>query len=94
MPLGDGPLAILTAAEVDLDQMIADATAARNGAPVLALSRKDQHSVDQLCAWVRWMNQERRIGRHTATDPGPMAPHFHAHGDADELFHTHRGENV
>ncbi len=77
--------------EVDLDRMISDATAARNGAPVLALSRKNQHSVDQLCTWVRWMNHEHRHGRHTPTDPGPMAPHFHAPGEADELFHTHGG---
>ena len=75
--------------DVDVDRMVADAATARNGAPVLALSRKDEDSVEKLCAWVRWINREHRHGRHLPTDPGPMAPHFHASGEADELFHTH-----
>jgi urease accessory protein len=75
--------------DVDVDRMVADATAARNGAPVLALSRKDQDSVEKLCAWVRWMHREHSHGRHLPTDPGPMAPHFHASGGTDELFHAH-----
>jgi urease accessory protein len=78
--------------EVDVPQMVADATAARDGKPVLALSRTDHGSVDQLCAWVRWMNQEHRVGRHTPVDPGPMAPHFHAPGEGGELFHAHSGD--
>jgi urease accessory protein len=68
--------------DVDVDQMVADATAARNGGPVLALSRKDPESVAKLCAWVRWMHQQHIAGTHTPTDPGPMAPHFHAHAEA------------
>lgn len=75
--------------EVDADQMVADATAARQGAPVLALSRHKQDTVDQLCAWIRWMRHEHISGRHTPTDPGPMAPHFHARGKAKSLFHAH-----
>ncbi len=75
--------------DVDVGRMVADAATARNGAPVLALSRKDEDSVEKLCAWVRWINREHRHGRHLPTDPGPMAPHFHASGEADELFHTH-----
>ena len=75
--------------EVDLTQMVADATVARRGAPVLALSRKDPESVDRLCAWVRWIRDEHRQGRHHPTDPGPMAPHFHSSGEAEDLFHAH-----
>ncbi len=75
--------------DVDVEQMVADATAARDGRPVLALSRKNQASVDMLCAWVRYIHEQHAQGRHTPTDPGPMAPHFHAAGEADELFHSH-----
>jgi urease accessory protein len=75
--------------DVDVPQMVADATAARDGKPVLALSRADPSSVDQLYAWVRWMHRQHREGRHTPTDPGPMAPHFHAAGGGEELFHAH-----
>jgi urease accessory protein len=64
--------------EVDVTQMVADAAAARNGAPVLALSRKDPESVDRLCDWVRWIRDEHRQGRHHPSDPGPMAPHSHS----------------
>ncbi|HET6562422.1 MAG TPA: urease accessory protein UreG [Marmoricola sp.] len=63
--------------DVDVDQMVADATAARNGGPVLALSRKDEASVQELCAWVRWMHQQHIEGKHTPSDPDPMAPHSH-----------------
>jgi urease accessory protein len=75
--------------EVDGDQMIADATKARSGGPVPALTRKRQETVDQLCAWIRWLRAEHLAGRHVATDPGPMAPHFHAVGGGEELFHRH-----
>lgn len=68
--------------EVDVDQMVADATAARHGAPVIALSRKDEASVDELCVWVRSMHQHHVHGQHTPIDPGPMAPHVHAPRDA------------
>jgi urease accessory protein len=63
--------------QVDVDRMVADATNARTGGPVLALSRHDQESVDKLCAWVRGIHDRHRLGRHTPTDPGPMAPHRH-----------------
>ena len=72
--------------EVDVEQMVVDATAARHGAPVVALSRKDQASVDQLCAWIRELAATHRSGGHTPVDPGPMAPHFHAGQDHP---HTH-----
>jgi urease accessory protein len=75
--------------DVDVAQMVADATAARHGRPVLALSRHQPATVDQLCSWVRWIRDQHLSGAHTPTDPGPMAPHFHAPGEADALFHTH-----
>lgn len=75
--------------DVDVDQMVADATTARHGAPVLALSRHDQTTVDQLCAWVRWIRAEQATGRHTPVDPGAMAPHFHPPSQDGAVFHAH-----
>jgi len=81
---------------VDVPQMVADGLAARDGRPVLALSRHDPASVDALADWVRRMLATFRTGTHVPVDPGPMAPHFHA--DADEpgegYVHTHaRGDD-
>jgi urease accessory protein len=64
---------------VDVDQMVADAGAARNGAMVLPLSRHQQDSVDELCAWIRWIRNRYLTAEHTPVDPGAMAPHFHTH---------------
>lgn len=72
--------------EVDVERMVADATAARDGAPVIALSRTQQDSVDRLCAWIRHLDAEHRAGGRTPIDPGPMAPHSHAGQDHP---HTH-----
>lgn len=66
---------------VDLPRMVADATAARESGPVLALSRTDPHSVTALVAWVLATLHARREGRLVPADPGPMAPHHHAHAD-------------
>lgn len=63
--------------EVDVAQMVNDATAARNGRSVLALSRHQQNTVTALCAWIRWLNEEHLAGRHAPQDPGAMAPHVH-----------------
>ncbi|MBT2265508.1 urease accessory protein UreG [Rhodococcus erythropolis] len=71
--------------DVDAVQMVADATAARDGLPVLALSQKDHSTIDQLSAWLRQVIASHRAGSHTPQDPGPMAPHFHA----DEEDHDH-----
>ncbi|MBP2367467.1 urease accessory protein UreG [Pseudonocardia parietis] len=65
--------------EVDVDQMVADASAVRGGLPVLALSRRDAEAVTRLGEWVRGVVGAYRDGRHVAHDPGPMAPHSHAH---------------
>lgn len=81
---------------VDVEQMVADGSAAREGRPVLALSRTDPDSVDALCDWVWSVLAAHRGGRHTPVDPGPMAPHFHAHEHGGhEHEHEHeRGDHL
>ena len=78
---------------VDVDQMSADAGAARGGRPVVALSRHDPASVSLLLDWVRSQVTLQRAGGLVPVDPGPMAPHFHAvengHSHADEGWHSH-----
>jgi urease accessory protein len=74
---------------VDVDRMVADATAARDGRPVLALSRTDTASVAALADWVRGMLAVHRSGSHTPVDPGPMAPHTHADGTTHAHAHAH-----
>ena len=73
---------------VDRDQMVTDARAARNGAPVIALSRTDSSSVAELTAWVRGQLAIHRAGNLVPCDPGPMAPHFHS----DDHHHEHDHE--
>lgn len=75
--------------DVDVDRMVADASAAREGNPVLALSRKRPETIEQLCDWVRELNREHVSGRHVPSDPGPMAPHFHADESGGGYFHSH-----
>ncbi|MFP5073219.1 urease accessory protein UreG [Pseudonocardia nantongensis] len=64
---------------VDVDRMVDDAVAVRDGLPVLALSRQDPAAIARLCDWVRQVVDGYRAGHHVAHDPGPMAPHTHAH---------------
>lgn len=78
--------------EVDPDEMVRDATAARGGLPVLALSRHVPASIDALCSWVEQVLADHRHGRHAPRDPGPMAPHHHA-GEGD-LTHSHAGSHA
>lgn len=63
---------------VDLPRMLADAEHARDGRPVLCVSKHDPDSIAALRAWVLAMVAQVRSGTHTAVDPGPMAPHAHA----------------
>lgn len=80
---------------VDVERMVADATAAREGRPVLALSRHDQTSVDRLTAWLRALLAAHRAGEHVPQDPGPMAPHSHAGDDHDHAHgHDHTHDHV
>lgn len=74
---------------VDVPQMVADATAARDDRPVLALSRSDAASVAALRAWVLSVLAAHRAGSHIPQDPGPMAPHFHADEDGNGFLHSH-----
>ncbi len=71
---------------VDVPQMLADATAERDGGPVLCLSRNDPRSIASLAAWTLDVLHRSRTGEHTPVDPGPMAPHSHAHDASD---HAH-----
>lgn len=73
---------------VDVDQMLSDASNARDGLPVLALSQKDPETIARLREWVRELIARHRAGEHTPTDPGPMAPHFHAE-DTEPHTHSH-----
>ncbi|WP_110183437.1 urease accessory protein UreG [Nocardioides solisilvae] len=68
---------------VDLARMVADATAARGGRPVVALSRHDPDSVDRLAGWVLDRLEALRAGVLEPQDPGPMPAHTHHH------THTH-----
>ena len=76
---------------VDVPQMVADGMKARDGRPVLALSRHDRESIDGLMAWVRELLVAFRSGRHVAVDPGPMAPHSHAEAGGTAVLHVHGG---
>ena len=69
---------------VDSALMVADASAVRDGRPVIALSRSDRTSVDRLIAWLQVQLDHHLAGVLLPQDPGPMAPH--SHGD---LVHDH-----
>lgn len=75
--------------DVDVDKMVADAEKARNGGPVLPLSRKRPETIEKLCDWVREMHKTYAAGGHIPVDPGPMAPHHHPHDDDHEHGHSH-----
>lgn len=81
--------------DVDVEQMLADATAARDGAPVLAHSRKRNETDQQLCDWVRTLYAAHQRGEHQPIDPGPMAPHVHTTADGNYTHtHAHTGEHT
>ena len=73
--------------------MVADATEARDGLPVLASSRHDADSVGKIAQWVRTILADHRNGVHVPRDPGPMAAHSHGDGEvhthADGTTHSH-----
>jgi urease accessory protein len=68
-------LAPLVGANVEV--MIGDATAQRDGRPVIALSLRDRRSVAPLADWVRAQLTSWREGSLESVDPGPPAPHVH-----------------
>ena len=63
----------------DVALMFADAAERRGGRPTLAVSLRDTASVDRLCDWVRRALGTWRAGTLVSVDPGPPAPHGHAH---------------
>ena len=65
---------------VDIGQMVHDATEARQGRTVIALSRTDPTSIELLTQWVLQILADFRAGVHLPQDPGPMALHAHADG--------------
>jgi len=74
---------------VDVALMVADGRAARDGRPVLALSRTDRESVASLTEWVRGLLLAFRSGVHVAIDPGPMAPHSHPEPAGAAVLRSH-----
>lgn len=78
--------------DVDVERMVEDASKERDGAPILAHSKKDKESVDQLSNWVRQLHKQYLSGDHMPIDPGPMAPHSHKHEHEDH-DHDHSGEH-
>ncbi|MGW2591788.1 urease accessory protein UreG [Streptomyces sp. NPDC001515] len=77
---------------VDVGRMTREGREARQGSPVIALSRHDEASVRLLTGWVRDALARYRTGRHTPVDPGPMAPHLHTAPNTEQTpAHPHTG---
>ena len=68
-------LAPYVGASVEL--MVADASAQRQGRPVIALSLRDRALVAPLVEWIRAQLASWRDGSLRSADPGPPAPHVH-----------------
>ena len=71
-------LAPLVGADVAL--MVSDARERRGNRPLLAVSLRDPEHVRAVAAWVAGELARHRAGTLVPSDPGPMAPHEHAHG--------------
>lgn len=75
---------------VDVEQMVVDAAATRDGRPVIALSRTDRASIERITVWLDVQLERHRAGVLVPQDPGPMAPHTHAHlREGREHAHPH-----
>jgi len=77
---------------VDAAQMVDDATTARDGRTVVALSKNDSAAVAELVSWVRHELDHFNTGTLVPVDPGPMAAHAHT-ARAASVAHAH-GEHV
>jgi urease accessory protein len=77
---------------VDAAQMVDDATTARDGRAVVALSKNDPAAVAELVSWVRHELDHFNTGTLVPVDPGPMAAHAHT-ARAASVAHAH-GEHV
>lgn len=73
---------------VDAELMVRQGHAARDGRPVVGLSRIDRSSIAELTDWVQAVLAAYRTGGLDPADPGPMAPHSHAGG----VLHRHQVE--
>ena len=73
--------------EVDHELMVEQGRSARDGRPVLGLSRKRPETVAALADWVRTTIAAHRSGTHEPVDPGPMAPHVHPDGTGHPHSH-------
>jgi urease accessory protein len=63
----------------DLASMLDDSAARRHGRPVVSADLRSPADVEPIAAWMRDRLAEHRAGALVAADPGPMAPHVHAH---------------
>jgi urease accessory protein len=63
----------------DVSLMLGDAADRRAGRPTLAVSLRDPVSIEALCGWVRRVLETWQSGALVSADPGPPAPHGHAH---------------
>lgn len=73
---------------VDVPRMVQEGLEERDQRRVIALSRKDPVSIQELTAWVLTQVDSFAAGRMVPQDPGPMAPHSHA-----EVTHLHVHED-
>ncbi|MGO2534896.1 MAG: urease accessory protein UreG [Brachybacterium tyrofermentans] len=73
----------------DVELMLADAAEAREGGPVLGVSRHQEDTVAALRGWVLEILAAHTAGTHAPQDPGPMAPHFHAEDEDHPHEHDH-----
>lgn len=80
--------------DVDVEQMLKDARAARDGRPVLAHSKNRRETDQQLCDWVRQLHTAFVNGTHSPRDPGPMAPHHHASEDGGHVHSHEHGDHT
>ena len=74
--------------DVDVPLMVQEGLEGRDHRPVIALSRKDPGSIQELTAWVLTQVESFAAGRLVPQDPGPMAPHSHA-----DATHPHDHED-
>ena len=79
---------------VDVEAMVADGRAARDGRPVLGLSRTDRSAIDELTGWITQLLAAHRAGTHVPVDPGPMAGHRHGDGPVHTHHPVHRHDRM
>jgi urease accessory protein len=76
----------------DVEGMLSDSRAARDGRAVLAISLRQAGDVEQVAEWVLEQLATFRAGALVSQDPGPMAPHHHPgreHSEHRDHAHIH-----